>query len=299
MAAGDGERKSEARAVARNARRWADASLALILLPTAVSVLLIARWGMGEALVLPGLAIPGVVCAHVALRRLRRKSGIQLAVRAVAVLGYVVGVLWLLFGVDGFVTWVQFPRERFKREMRGCHMRLSVLGSAVELYAANHEGRMPPGKTALEVLSVVLKEGDTGSDLFLGGGDPGYVCPGDDGAVEAWREEQELSEETCSYALVAGVGVDSPKDFIMLYDKRVENHRIRGGWWIRNRPRGRNVCATTGEDYFAVVWLDEEEFQERMEWQREMMERMRQGEKYVPFEGWERNVRPEEEQGDG
>jgi len=36
-----------------------------------------------------------------------------------------------------------------------------------------------------------------------------------------------------------------------------------------------------------------------MEWQREMMERMRQGEKYVPFEGWERNVRPEEEQGDG
>ena len=71
-----------------------------------------------------------------------------------------------------------------------------------------------------------------------------------------------MSEETCSYGWVPGLGTDSPPDHIVAYDKSVEHHKD-----------GRNVLCVDGH----VEWMKEEEFQKRLAEQRDKMREMRAG----------------------
>ncbi len=129
-----------------------------------------------------------------------------------------------------------------------CKNDLKQIGIALHVYAADHVGQFPREERPVEAFWELL---------------PGYlntarvfVCPGAKADVEAWERTEELTEETCSYGWVAGLGTDSPGDFILAFDKSPDHH---GG--------GRNVLFVDGH----VEFMKEDEFQKKMVQQREKM----------------------------
>lgn len=160
------------------------------------------------------------------------------------------GVLFQAYGPVGYSTLaaglggglvlalprvVEAQRAEARRE---CQEHLRRLGVELVLYAGEHEGKFPD---SLEELRRVLLAREPGGKL------PGdgrwFRCPG-----------RPLSAEI-GYEYVSGLGLDSPPQTIVCYDRK-GNHR-----------GGRNVLFVNGQ----VRWLREDVFQQVMKVQAERL----------------------------
>ena len=168
--------------VPKKALRWTIATLLLIPLPIAVTYVLVCSDRPGWRILLL-LLVPGVVCGHVALRRVHKSSrnrvhrGVLQAVRA---LGYTVLVLWLL--CLGEITG---PSERAYRA--ACKNNLKQIGLAMHMYSTDYDGWFPVGPEGTDssyALGILAYSGIT----YLINVET-LICPITGDSVGHWRVE--------------------------------------------------------------------------------------------------------------
>ncbi len=193
-------------------------------------------------------------------------------------------VKWVILALVGFL--VAFPilkqlslyRESALRAT--CNNNLTQIWFAMTIYSIDHGDKFPQGETGAEVIAKLIEEG------YLEAGEKGalYMCPGAAGGTVTWeRTSVELTEEDCSYVFLAGVNADSNDKFMVAFDKSPDNHWTRFLLVTQSGRRGRNVLFADGH----VSFILEDEFQQRMSWQRDMMERMEEGREFIPFGDWD------------
>ena len=191
-------------------------------------------------------------------------------------------VKWGVIGLLGLVVALFFARGMIvasdSSDMAACNYNLKQIGLALHEYASHHDERFPQGETAAQVFSELIEAGYLGDGAM--GPYPVYVCPGARQEAKEWERAGKLTEDTCSYEWVAGLTADSDPTSIVAFDKSPDNHWTRLLGITLSGRKGRNVLFVDGQ----VEWVGEEGFQERMEWQREMIKRMEQGGEYVGFE---------------
>jgi len=197
-------------------------------------------------------------------------------------------VKWAIFLVIALLIVVLLGRAlRIAMESAdrsSCRNNLKQIGLALHLYAADHDESFPTGETEVEVFGKLIEGGylkeATGSTYDR---HPVYVCPSARADLKAWKRTRKLTDETCSYDFVAGLSAKSPFDFLVMFDRSAENHWVRAaGIPLLAGSKGRNVLYVDGH----VSWSTEESFQERMEWQMEMLRRMEEGGDYVDWYDW-------------
>jgi len=281
-----GERKPERLSEAEGGKRalpWTIACVLLIPAPIAASGVLAHLLGW-EWLILLWIVVPGVVCAHIALRRIGRTPGNKVHREVVGTLqglGYAVVVLRLvccpaMTGPGG---------ESYRRA--ACKYNLKTIGLAMHMYAEDFDGWFPIGPEGTDS-SYALGMPAYGGQTYLQDANA-FLCPSSEDSFGHWLIEGGgrsaagggLRPSSTSYEYVPGFRNDSLPDLMVAFDDAPRSHQ-RPRYGCIDAAAGRNVLFVDGH----VEWMLEKDFLKRMEWQREMMERMRQGEKYVPFEEW-------------
>ncbi len=196
-------------------------------------------------------------------------------------------VKWAILGFFGLVVALFFARGLIvasdSSDRATCKNNLKQIVLALLMYVGDHEGEFPPGETAAQVFTELieagyLKDGPMGKYHRY----PVYVCPGAKQEVKEWKRTGKLTEETCSYEWVGGLKPDSDLRFMVCFDKSPDNHWTRLLGITLSGGKGRNVLFVDGH----VSWIGEESFQERMEWQMEMLRRMEEGGDYVDWYDW-------------
>ena len=185
----------------------------------------------------------------------------------------------LLVGLAIALPLLKYLADCRESSLRGlCNGNLTQIGLAMLIYAADHGDRFPQGETGAEVIAKLIEEG------YLQAKEEGalYVCPGAAGGMDEWERARKLTAENCSYEFVPGVNADSHRDFMVAFDKSPDNHWTRFLLLARSGRRGRNVLFADGH----VSFILEDEFQQRMAWQREMTKRLQEGADLVPFQKW-------------
>ncbi len=159
--------------------------------------------------------IPAVICGHVAQSRIRSSGG-ALGGQGLAIGGLVtgyIGTVLTTFAVIGILAGMMLPavasaRERARRTR--CMSNLSQIGKCCQMYALDHDGKLPSSFT--DLADYV---GDTPS-LF--------VCPstdsepGDFASVDQWTD----------YVLVPNRSEEDPGNAVLAFSKP-DSHRGRGG----------------------------------------------------------------------
>jgi len=131
--------------------------------PTAPLAIWSLALGLGSfAMAGPLASIPGVICGHLALRRIRQSNGV-IQGRGMAIGGLVAGYINILLClvVIGGIVFIVHSVQADKRD-RACRQHLSQIGVACKAYARANNDQLPPD---LRSLAPYLANGDINSVL--------------------------------------------------------------------------------------------------------------------------------------
>jgi prepilin-type processing-associated H-X9-DG protein len=197
--------------------------------PLAVWSLALGVLGVIACVIAPLLAIPAVICGHVALARIGRSGG-ALKGNGMAIAGLVTGYIGIVLPViAGILAAMLLPavataRERARRVRCSSNEHQVLL--ATKMYAVDHQEAFPPD---LGSLTGYVDN----ADLF--------ICPSSGHAAGAMANVAEWSD----YWYVAGLTEADPPQCVLLICPP-ENHR----------KEGANVTFVDG----SVRWFSAEEF---------------------------------------
>jgi len=234
------------------------------------------------------LALGGLIAAVLTWRRMKHNSTARRA-KLLILIGVPASIL-----IVGLALFISSPliasilyteRERVTRAP-SCPMTLKMIGLTMHLYSEDYDGWFPVGPEgtdssyALGILSY-----DLGEEFPYFTNVQRLLCPSDlDTVVGHWQIDGRgrsaahggLRPSSTSYEYVPGLRTDSLPSFIVAFDDAPRKH------WAPYDYVGRSVLQADG----SAAYLEEDEFQQRTSWQREMMKRIEEGGKSVPFDEW-------------
>jgi prepilin-type processing-associated H-X9-DG protein len=171
------------------------------------------------SILLPPLAVPTIICGHIARSKARTRGGAGSEPALVGlVLGYVAIVIAVAFYVAcmALMASLELAGERARRIT--CNGRLNQVGKALRIYSSDFGGHFPPGDGA-DGLRVLLECGYLKSPDLL-------VCPST--GTRPARDAASFGEENCDYVYEGGHTEAEPGDTTPLAWDRSGNHKNMG-----------------------------------------------------------------------
>jgi len=269
----------------KKALPWTVGAVLLIPVPIVASCVLAYLQGR-EWLNLVWVVVLGVICGHLALRRTARIPQNKVRREVVGTLqGLGYAVLFVRLVCGPVIT--EPGRPPGSRGGGFCKNNLKQIGLAMQIYATDYDGWFPAGPEGADssyALGILSYAGQN----YIGDVSQ-LLCPFSEDHIGNWELEGSgrsaadggLRASSTSYEYVVGFRDDSPADFMVAFDDAPRSHQ-RPRFGCIDAPKGRNVLFVDAH----VVWMLEKGFQERMEWQKEMMKRIEEGGDYVPFDWW-------------